>query len=185
VRVDGTGWTDLVMNTPGQRLDAECVGVAVNPARGHLYWTQKGAPKSGTGRIFRAGLEIPAGEAAEQRSDIDVLWDSLPEPIDLAIVGAWLYWTDGGGPPSGNTLNRALIPPPGAQGAEPEIVADGFCEAIGLAVDDEAGYVYVSDLGGEIRAVPMPGGPAARETPRVIVALPEPVTGLAGIPEAG
>jgi hypothetical protein len=185
VRVDGTGLTDLLINTPGRRLDAECVGVAVDPARGHLYWTQKGLPKSGTGRIFRAGLEIPPGEAAGQRSDIEVLWDSLPEPIDLDVVGDWLYWTDRGGPPSGNTLNRAPIPPPGAQGGRPEILADGFREAIGLAVDEEAGYVYVSDLGGEIRAVPVPGGPAAREAPRVIVALSEPVTGLAGIPDAG
>ena len=37
----------------------------------------------------------------------------------------------------------------------------------------------------EREAVPVPGGPAAREAPRVIVALSGPVTGLAGIPDAG
>ena len=179
VRVDGTGLTDLVVNTPDGSRMPECVGVAVDPAHGHLYWTQKGPAKGGKGRIFRAGLELPPGETASDRTDIEVLWDQLPEPIDLEICADWLYWTDRGAPPKGNTLNRAPIPAPGATGGEPEILADGFSEAIGLAVDGDAGVVYVSDLRGRIRAVPIPGSSMAG--PRVVAELQEPVSGLAGI----
>nr|MDT0526532.1 hypothetical protein [Streptomyces sp. DSM 41633] len=101
-RTDGTGLTDLVVNTRDDSWLQECVGVAVTSE--HLYWTQKGPAKGGRGRILRAGLAIPAGESAESRTDIEVLWDHLPEPIDLEIVGGWLYWTDRGAPPAGNTL---------------------------------------------------------------------------------
>ena len=132
----------------------------VDPARGHLYWTQKGPSNGGKGRIFRAGLEIPAGQTAANRTDIEVLWDGLPEPIDLEIKGDWLYWTDRGDPPAGNTLNRAPIPAAGATGGAPEILADGFHEAIGLAVDGDAGVAYV---GGPRRANPRGPDPRGSE----------------------
>ncbi|MEW2298318.1 hypothetical protein ABZ719_37520 [Streptomyces sp. NPDC006743] len=178
VRTDGTGLTDLVVNPPEDGITGECVGVAVDPARRHLYWTQKGPAKGGKGRILRAGLDIPAGQTAADRTDIEVLWSDLPEPIDLHLHGDRLYWTDRGAPPAGNTLNRAPLPPAGAAGQRPEILADGFQEAIGLAVDGEAGIAYVSDLHGHIREVPLPDGPAAGQKPRDIVRLPHPLTGL-------
>ncbi|GAB5894268.1 hypothetical protein OKHIL_00750 [Mycolicibacterium mageritense] len=177
VRTDGTGLTDLVVNTRDDSWLQECVGVAVTPE--HLYWTQKGPAKGGQGRILRAGLAIPSGESAATRTDIEVLWDHLPEPIDLEIVGDWLYWTDRGAPPAGNTLNRAPLPAPGQSGARPEILADGFREAIGLAVDEHAGVAYVSDLGGQIRVVPLPGGRGGDA--RVLIDLHEPISGIAGI----
>ncbi|MFI1184977.1 hypothetical protein [Streptomyces californicus] len=175
--------TDLVVNPADDGVMAECVGVAVDPARGHLYWTQKGPAKGGLGRILRAGLDLPAGETPENRSDVEVLWDGLPEPIDLHLHGDRLYWTDRGAPPRGNTLNRALLPAPGARGAAPEILADGFTEAIGLAVDTEEGIAYVSDLGGRIRAVPLPDGPAAGRAPYTVAAPGHPLTGLCLLPE--
>jgi hypothetical protein len=181
VRIDGTGLTDLVVNTRDDAPLEECVGVAVDPARGHLYWTQKGPSDGGKGRIFRAGLEIPAGQTAPNRTDIEVLWDGLPEPIDLHIEGDCLYWTDRGNPPTGNTLNRAPIPARGATGGAPEIVADGFHEAIGVAVDHEAGVAYVTDLGGRIRAVPISGQAMSSDGHRVLADLHEPLTGLAGL----
>ncbi|MFJ8911223.1 hypothetical protein [Amycolatopsis sp. NPDC102389] len=179
VRVDGTGLTDLVVNSPDSTGRQECVGVAVDPTAGYLYWTQKGPAKGGQGRIFRAGLKIPAGATAADRQDVEVLWENLPEPIDLEIRGDWLYWTDRGAPPDGNTLNRAPIPNSGGRGTAPEILADGFHEAIGLAVDDEAGLVYVSDLGGRISAVALPEGQGGGT--RVLADLGEPVSGIAGI----
>ncbi|GAA3196902.1 MULTISPECIES: hypothetical protein [Streptomyces] len=184
VRSDGTGLTDLVTTPVGDGIPGECVGVAVDPARGHLYWTQKGPAKGGRGRIFRAGLELPAGADAANRSDVELLWSDLPEPIDLHLDGDWLYWTDRGAAPNGNTLNRAPLPAPGAPGGAPEILATGFAEAIGLAVDHDAGFAYVCDLGGHLRAVPLPGGPAAGQDPREIVTLPDPLTGLCLLPSA-
>jgi len=181
VRVDGTGLTDLVVNGRDSTGRQECVGVAVDPAAGWLYWTQKGPAKGGQGRIFRAGLEIPDGATASDRQDVEVLWEDLPEPIDLEISGGWLYWTDRGAAPSGNTLDRAPIPPPGDQGTAPRILADGFQEAIGLAVDDEAGVVYVSDLGGRISVVALPEGHGRGS--QVLADLHEPISGIAGISE--
>jgi hypothetical protein len=181
VRVDGSGLADLIVNSCDESLTQECVGIAVDSVRGHLYWTQKGPAKGDKGRILRAGIDVPDGETAENRSDVEVLWDGLPEPIDLHVNGEWLYWTDRGGPPGGNTLNRARWPAPGEPGLAPEILAGGFQEAIGLVVDSTAGLAYVSDLGGHIWLVPLPGGPASEEGPRVLVAVGEPVTGLTGL----
>ncbi|MCD0485535.1 hypothetical protein LO771_24900 [Streptacidiphilus sp. ASG 303] len=180
VRSDGEGLTDLVVTPPGTGVLGECVGVAVDPARGHLYWTQKGPPKGGQGRILRSGLDVPAGESPESRSDVEVLWSGLPEPIDLHLDGAWLYWTDRGAPPAGNTLNRAPVPAAGARGDAPQVLADGFREAIGLAVDSDAGIAYVSDLSGSLRAVPLPGGPSSGRPPHEVARL-GPLTGLAGL----
>ncbi|WP_020494717.1 hypothetical protein [Sciscionella marina] len=177
VRTDGSGLTDLVVNNPDTSGLQECVGVAVDRAAGYLYWTQKGPSKGGAGRILRAGLEIPEEETAATRSDIDVLWDGLPEPIDLELRGGWLYWTDRGAEPGGNTLNRAPIPAAGEKGAGPVILAGGFTEAIGLAVDSDR--AYVSDLGGRISVVPLPE--AGGGEVRVLVQLQDHFTGLAGI----
>ncbi|MFF0778216.1 hypothetical protein [Streptomyces sp. NPDC003720] len=179
VRTDGSDLTDLVVTPADTGIMGECVGVAVDAGAGHLYWTQKGPPKGGQGQILRAGLQLPAGETAESRTDVEVLWSGLPEPIDLHLEGDRLYWTDRGAPPSGNTLNRAHVPSAGTPSETPEILANGFDEAIGLAVDSEAGLAYVSDLGGHLYAVPLPDGPVAEAVSCRIIAL-GPLTGLTG-----
>ncbi|MBJ8345502.1 hypothetical protein JGU72_12560 [Antrihabitans sp. YC2-6] len=176
INTDGSELTDLVVNPRDENGLGECVGVAVDTARRQLYWTQKGPTKGGRGRIFRAGLDIPSGQTAQTRTDIELLWDELPEPIDLEIVDDHLYWTDRGAPPNGNTLNRAPIPGPGKYGTDPQILAGGFAEAIGLAVDPAAGVAYVSDLGGRIWRVPASGG-----EPEVLADLRTPISGIAGL----
>ena len=180
VATDGTGLTPLVHNTRDDTWTQECVGVAADPVGGFLYWTQKGPSKGGRGKILRAGLDLPEGETASTRTDIEVLWHDLPEPIDLHLDldTNTVFWTDRGAAPDGNTLNRAAIPDKGHAGATPEILANGFDEAIGLAVDTDAGLVYVSDLGGSIRSVEIGGDHAVRE----IVHLPDSsFTGIAGL----
>ncbi|MFI6043042.1 hypothetical protein ACIA8C_15495 [Nocardia sp. NPDC051321] len=177
--LDGTGLTDLVVNTSTGDKAEECVGVAVDPAGNALYWTQKGPAKGGRGRIFRANLVMPEGQTAPTRTDIEVLWEHLPEPIDLWLDTAnhYLYWTDRGAEPAGNTLNRAPIPARGESGGAPEILARGFAEAIGLAVDIEAGFAYVTDLGGSVRAVALDGS-----SDSVIAKFEDqPLTGIVGV----
>ncbi len=100
----------------------------------------------------------PTGTAPENR-DIETLWSSLPEPIDieLDLEAGVIYWTDRGAAPLGNTLNKAQIPASGQAGGQVTVLASGFAEAIGLAVDKEAGIAYVSDMSGEIRAVNLDG----------------------------
>ncbi|KAL4772544.1 hypothetical protein BDW60DRAFT_216539 [Aspergillus nidulans var. acristatus] len=131
-----------------------CVGIAVDTPRGYMYWTQKGPSKAGRGRIFRAGLEIPAGQTAENRTDIELLLDGLPEPIDLDLeVGSQkLYWTDRGEHPIGCSLNCVDLS--GSTQLEKlkskkEILARHFNEPIGLRVAGD-GTVYVCDLGGKM-----------------------------------
>lgn len=179
VRADGGGLSDLVVRADEEGAMGECAGVAADPVHGFVYWTQPGPAEGGRGRIFRAGLEIPRGESAEHRSDVEELWSDLPEPMDLCLEGGMLYWTDRGAPLAGNTLNRAPVPGTGEPGADPEILADGFQDAVGLAVDGAAGLAYVSDLGGAIRMVPLPGGTVG--APRELVRLPGPVSGLCGL----
>jgi len=62
-----------------------CVGLTIDPKFGHIYWTQKGPDNAGLGRLFRAKVEIPAGQTAAARSDIEIFYDGLPEPIDLEL----------------------------------------------------------------------------------------------------
>ncbi|MFC0512953.1 YncE family protein [Mucilaginibacter angelicae] len=150
--LDGTGITTLVIsgNGPEDQLDEKrhCVGIAIDPEEGYLYWTQKGAPKSGTGRIFRAGIDLPAGEDPASRKDLELLLEDLPEPIDLEINhrNHQLYWTDRGSPPGGNTLNRIDMD----QWGQVEVLVGGFEEAIGLAMDIENDRIFVTDLSGSI-----------------------------------
>jgi hypothetical protein len=135
--LDGSQIETLVQtgSTDADRRDATkwCVGIVLDLERGQIYWTQKGPDNAGKGRIFRAGIEIPKGESASTRSDIEVLYNGLPEPIDLEIDHAKrvLYWTDRGDPPRGNTVSRASIDLP--RGQTPEIVFDHLMEGFGAA----------------------------------------------------
>src|ERR1700752_165781 len=97
-----------------------CVGITIDPKLGKIYWTQKGPTKGGLGRLCRANIDAPEGETPATRSDIEVLFDQLPEPIDLELdrKNRVLYWTDRGDPPRGNTVNRA----PNDKKAVPEIL---------------------------------------------------------------
>jgi DNA-binding beta-propeller fold protein YncE len=134
-----------------------CVGVAVDHVGGYLYWTQKGPSDAGLGKILRAGIEFPAGESAARRSDIEVVFKGLPEPIDLEIdhTTRTLYWTDRGDPPHGNTVNRAQLETIGH--SEPEIVMTHLMEGIGIALDPANNRMFVTDLGGNVWAAALDG----------------------------
>jgi hypothetical protein len=108
-----------------------CVGVAVDPVQRMIYWSQKGAPKAGQGRILRAPIDIPSGRTAVDRGDIVTLWAGLPELIDLELTpDRTLVWTDRGAEPKGNTLNQARVKP---EMGNPRTLSHGYKEAIGLA----------------------------------------------------
>jgi hypothetical protein len=144
---------------PGKEIRKWCVGIALDLDGGKLYWTQKGADNAGDGRIFRANLEIPEGQTPANRKDIELLFDGLPEPIDLDldIANRIMYWTDRGDPPRGNTVNRApMDPTPGAK-TEPEIVFTHLMEGIGLALDLTGGRMFITDLGGSVYSANLDG----------------------------
>lgn len=136
-----------------------CVGVTLDPQRGQIYWTQKGPDNAGLGRIFRANIEIPKGENAANRTDIEVLFDGLPEPIDLELdlKNRVLYWTDRGDPPRGNTVNRAPIDVKPKLGDAPEILLTHLMEGIGIALDVPGDRLFVTDLAGSIYSAKLDG----------------------------
>ena len=146
-------------NRPGPDARKWCVGIAVDAARGKFYWTQKGDDNAGQGRIFRANIELPRGASPANRQDIELLYDNLPEPIDLDLDVAHrlMYWTDRGDPPRGNTVNRASMDPaPGAR-KDPEILFSDLMEGIGLALDLKGGRMFFTDLAGSVYSANLDG----------------------------
>jgi DNA-binding beta-propeller fold protein YncE len=155
-RLDGSEVTELVRtgNFPEDTADAtrHCVGIVLDKDNGHVYWTQKGPPDGGEGRIFRAGIDLPAGATPDQRPDIECLLADLPEPIDLDLdhQNGVLYWTDRGDDShDGNTLNRAKITSSGL--IDREVLARDLKEGIGVSLDPEGRRAFVTDLGGNVR----------------------------------
>ncbi|OBT80427.1 hypothetical protein VF21_00849 [Pseudogymnoascus sp. 05NY08] len=171
-RPDGSDLTTLVkngdFNNPEHKADQTrwCVGIAVDPVHRVVYWSQKGPSKGGRGRIMRAGMDIPRGETAENRSDIETFFSSLPEPTDLEIdsTSQTLYWCDRGELPFGNTVNcgsvargekSEAVEEEGAKGELErklgyKIVLAGLNEAIGVQLDVANGFIYATDLGGSV-----------------------------------
>jgi sugar lactone lactonase YvrE len=145
---------------PGKEIRKWCVGIVLDVEAGKLYWTQKGSDNAGDGRIFRANLEIPKGQTPANRKDIELLYENLPEPIDLELdlANRLIYWTDRGDPPRGNTVNRAPMDPAQGNGKkEPEIVLDHLMEGIGIALDLKRSRMFLTDLGGSIYSANLDG----------------------------
>lgn len=144
---------------PGKEIRKWCVGIALDVDGGKLYWTQKGADNAGEGRIFRANLEIPKGQTPVNRRDIELLFDGLPEPIDLDLdlANRIMYWTDRGDPPRGNTVNRAPMDPTPGVKTGPEIIFTHLMEGIGLALDLTGERMFITDLGGSVYSANLDG----------------------------
>jgi hypothetical protein len=162
--LDGSKIETLIETGQGDadRGDATkwCVGITVDAKRRQIYWTQKGPDKAGRGQIFRAGIEIPEGQTAATRTDIEVLFDNLPEPIDLDLdlSNRMLYWTDRVDPPRGNTVNRAPMDvDPKNKRQVPEILLTHLMEGIGIALDLKGQRMFLTDLAGSVYSAKLNG----------------------------
>lgn len=174
-------WASAPPETPRPLEDQSkhCVGIAVDPAKGWVYWTHKGMARGGQGRILRAPLADPAGGRVEEphlRTDVEVLYDHLPEPIDLHLAegGKQLYWTDRGvgavfSAPLPQTFTPSLAQVKGDMdqakatiSQPPTLISDHFHQTIGLALDESAGHLYVTDLGGAIYRINLDGSSKIR-----------------------
>ena len=154
--MDGSNIEVLVQTGSGdtERKDQArwCVGIALDIVKGYVYWTQKGGDDAGQGVLRRARIEIPKGQTAANRTDIETLFSALPEPIDLDLdLGKrTIYWTDRGD----NTVSRAPMDPP--KGFDPahrtdrQILVRGLNEAIGIALDLPGKRMFYTSLGGEV-----------------------------------
>jgi hypothetical protein len=162
--VDGSNVETLVDTSggdarPGKDVRKWCVGIAVDVGRGHFYWTQKGPEKGNQGRIFRANIEMPKNQTASNRSDIEVLFDGLPEPIDLELdlANRVMYWTDRGDPPRGNTANSAPMDSDLKPRPDPEVLVKHLMEGIGIALDLKGGRMFLTDLAGSAYSAKLDG----------------------------
>jgi sugar lactone lactonase YvrE len=157
--LDGSQVETLVETGHGDKDSRDqtrwCVGITVDHRSGKFFWTQKGPDKGNQGRLCRAALEMPRGQTAANRTDIEVLFDRLPEPIDLELDPASrvLYWTDRGDPPRGNTVNRAPID----KKAAPEILIKHLMEGIGIALDVPGNRMFVTDFAGSVYSADLDG----------------------------
>jgi hypothetical protein len=161
--LDGTAIETLVETGHGDedRRDAQhwCVGIALDVAGGKVYWTQKGGDNAGLGTIRRANLDIPGGESPANRSDIELLFQRLPEPIDLDLdlTRRMIYWTDRGA----NIVSRAAMDPPAGTyrnaRTDQEVLMSDLKEAIGIALDVPHDLMFVTDLGGTVYSAHLDG----------------------------
>ena len=178
--LDGSGVETLVQTGEGDAdrrdLTKWCVGIAVDPDRGHIYWTHKGPDNAGLGRLCRAGIDIPKGQSATTRQDIEVLYDGLPEPIDIELdrKNRLMYWTDRGDPPRGNTVNRAPMDAGRKGRPAPEILFTHLMEGIGIALDLKGGRMFMTDLGGSVYSARLDGS-----RPTVVLMAQGNLTGIA------
>lgn len=142
-----------------------CVGIALDTARNHIYWTQKGGDNAGQGVIRRAGLKLPPGATPENRPDIETLFSNMPEPIDLDLdlKSRTIYWTDRGD----NTISRAPMDvAPSEKRFDPAartdrvVLVKGLKEAIGVALDLPHNRMAYTSLGGEVGIANLDGSGA-------------------------
>lgn len=139
-----------------------CVGMALDPARGHIYWSQKGGDNAGQGVIRRADMQKPRGSTPSNRRDMITLFSRLAEPIDLDLdlKTRTLYWSDRGD----NTISRAPMDP--ATGFSPatrldrQVLVTGLKEAIGVALDLPRNRMAYTSLGGEVGVAKLDGSGA-------------------------
>jgi len=122
-----------------------------NPERGHFT----GPKRSGEGRTRpppSREIEIPKGENAANRTDIEILFDGLPEPSIWSSISKTGYVLDRPRPirRAGNTVNRAPMdadfqkrPAPGDSVPAP----DGRHR---LAIDFKGGRMFITDLAGSV-----------------------------------
>jgi hypothetical protein len=140
----------------GDRQDQArwCIGLVIDPKFGRIYWSQ--SRRWRVRSYLRANVEIPAGQTAETRSDIEIFFDGLPEPIDLEFdhKNRLLYWTDRDDPPRGNTVNRASID---NKPVEPEILVTHLMEGIGIALDVPNDRMFVTDFAGSVYSARLDG----------------------------
>jgi hypothetical protein len=154
--VDGSNVETLLTVAAGatarMNLANHCVGMAIDIAGGWFYFTQKGPDDGGVGSIRRAHIQMPVGQTHMNRTDIEVLFSGLPEPIDieLDVDAGMVYWADRGD----DTINRGPIAIPAGSTAatrsDRQILIRSVREAIGVAIDKRRGRLYYTSATGQL-----------------------------------
>jgi hypothetical protein len=127
----------------------QLVGMALDVPRGQFYVTDRYAKF-----ILRCGFDIPAGQDAGSRTDVEQLvvesGSAMPIDLDLDLQHRTMYWTDR----SLNTIQRAAMDLAAGQtaSARTDIVTlvSGLSTPIGISLDLGGGAMYFTDLGGQV-----------------------------------
>jgi len=99
------------------------------------------------GRVCRANIEIPKSGNATNRTDIEVLFDSLPEPIDLELdLEPSRPLLDGSRRSSARQHRQSRIGRCEPKQGTPEICADPLMEGIGIALDVPGNRMFLTDF---------------------------------------
>ena len=139
-----------------------CVGITIDPeAQANLLDAKRPGQRRTGPDLCAPGSKSPRVRPPPNRSDIEVFFDRLPEPIDLELdrKNRVLYWTDRGDPPRGNTVNRASID---AKPQAPEIVMTHLMEGIGIALDVPGNRMFVTDFAGSVYSAKLDGSGRAQ-----------------------
>lgn len=151
-----TGKVEILLNTSTMFLSEEkenryCVGIALDILNNRIFWTMKGPSKGGTGKLLTAPFDFNDSTAVIDPNEIRIIFEKLPEPIDLAIdyKNDFLYWSDRGAEPDGNSLNRVSL----SLLKDKEVLIRGFKETIGFIIDSINDIAFVADLTGHIYEV--------------------------------
>ena len=132
INLDGSGLEDLVTGA----LTRQPNSLAIDPGENLMYWSDSGPEPVGK-FIKRANLEIPDGETAETRTDIEniVPLESIAAGIVLDLPAGKMHWFDG------NKLYKANL-----DGTDKELILD----PVGAATND---VVLYDPLAGNVPAV--------------------------------
>ena len=127
------------------------IGIVVRQRRNGGIWLEL-APVRALRKVY-AFLQM--------RTDTELLYDGLPEPIDLELdlKNRLLYWTDRGDPPRGNTVNRAPLDADARRGTRPapDILLTHLMEGIGIALDIKGDRMFLTDLAGSVYSAGLDG----------------------------
>ncbi|KZP13301.1 hypothetical protein FIBSPDRAFT_960710 [Athelia psychrophila] len=160
--LDGADVETFVCNgeTPEERKDGprRCVGVAVDTARGLLYWTQKGASEGQPGRKNRYFRLIIPRRAHGHRNAVRAPPRTHRPRARRRVADTLLKR-----PRRPARSTTPTSPPPRARrdcaGASRDtVVAPKFHKAIGLLLDLLGRRAFVPDLNGSVYAVPLESG---------------------------
>jgi hypothetical protein len=144
---------------PGKDTTKWCVGITVDGDGGKFYWTQKGGGGVRLGRICRANIDIRPGEAAANRTDIELLFDGLPEPADLMLDARnrFIYWIDRGEARRENTVSRASIDADFTKRPASKILLTHLMEGTRIALDLAGNRMFLIDLAGTVYSAHLDG----------------------------
>lgn len=127
----------------------EPAGLALDVPRRQVYISDRSSR-----RLYRMGFDMPEGETAQSRTDLEVLVEfsqaAWPLNISLDLETRKMYWTDR---QRGTIYGMNMDMPAGVSPIDRTdivTVAQGLTQPVGLAYDDATKRLYFTELSGRV-----------------------------------